>query len=97
MSTTVTEPEVENMAKIQFPPPSVGEYIALKCFKYKDFLPQIAKVRDISESDVEVEWLDGSYTSIWVHWKDRGKIIVEKFPRRALIGAVVLTPSMRLK
>ena len=101
-NATEVQPEAENKTlaieeKKMFPLPSVGDYIALRCFKYKDFIPQIAKVRCISESDVEVEWLDGSYTGIWVPWKDRGKVIVEKFPKRAVTGTIVLTASMRLK
>ena len=102
ISLTATEPEAENETSEEsvttlFPLPSVGDYIALRCFKYKDFIPQIAKVRHISESDIEVEWLDGSYTGIWIPWKDHGKIIVKKFPRRAVIGVIALTASMRLK
>ena len=69
ISFNATEPEAENEILEQekmFPLPSVGDYIALRCFKYKDYIPQIAKIRCISESDMEVEWLDGSYTGIWV-------------------------------
>ena len=92
-----TEPKPDNEVNKTFPLPSVGDYVALKCFKYKDFVPQIAKLCNISESDVEVEWLDGTYTGIWVLWKDCGKVIAETFPRRAVIGARALTASMRLK
>ena len=100
ISLNATESEATNEMLEQekmFPLPSVGGYVALRCFKYKDFIPQIAKVRRISESDIEVEWLDGTYTGIWVPWKDRGKVIVETFPKRAVIGAIVLTASMTLK
>ena len=74
ISFNATEAENETLEhEKMFPLPSVGDYIPLRCFKYKDFIPQIAKVRCISKSDMEVEWLDGSYTGIWVPWKDRGK------------------------
>ena len=84
-------------SKTKFPLPVVGEYVALKCFKYKDFLPHIAKLSSIDETTVQVEWLDGTYSGTWAYWKDRGKVIIETFPRRALIGAINMTASMRLK
>ena len=77
--------------------PAVGEYVALRCFKYKDFLPQIGRLSSINETTVQVEWLDGSYSGIWAYWKDRGKVIVETFPRRALVGGINMSASMRLK
>ena len=80
-----------------FPFPTVGDYVALKCEKYKEFLPQIAKVRNINEADITVDWLNGSYGDVWTSWKYRGKVIVETFPRRAIIGGIKLTASMRLK
>ena len=36
------------------------------------------------------------YGDVWTSWKYRGKVIVETFPRRAIIGGIKLTTSMIL-
>lgn len=62
-----------------------------------EYLPQIGKLCAMDDASVTVEWLDGSYSGVWVFWKSRGKIIKETFPRRAVIGAIVMRPAMRIK
>ena len=96
-STSDAEPGIEESDTQKFPIPVIGDYVALRCFKYKDYLPQIGRLSSINDTTVEIEWLDGSYSGIWVYWKHRGKLISETFPRRALVGAINLSASMRLK
>ena len=76
--------------------PAVGCYVTLKCQKYKEWIPQIGQVERIDESQVTIDWLDGTYTGTWTFWKYRGKAVREVFPRRAVINQVKFTPAMRL-
>ena len=64
-----------------------------------EYLPQIGKLCAMDGASVTIEWLDSSYSGVWVFWKSRGKIIKETFPQRAVyvIGAIVMTPAMRIK
>jgi len=74
-----------------------GDYVTLKCQKYKEFVPQIGKVVAINEATVKVQWLEGEYDEEFKFWKGRrGKIITEDFPKRAVIGRINLTASMKL-
>jgi len=74
-----------------------GDYVSLKCQKYKEFLPQIGKVITVKDATLKVEWLEGEYTEEFKFWKGRrGKTIIEEFPKRAVMGKVTLTASMRL-
>ena len=68
----------------------------LKCERYKDFVPQIGRLKAIKEASITVQWLEGEYEGKWKFWKDRGKIIQESFPRRALIREISFTDSMEL-
>lgn len=36
-------------------------------------LPQLGKVVAIDESSVKVDWLVGSYSSIFTFWKEKGR------------------------
>ena len=79
---------------------AVGKYVVLTCEKYKEFIPQIAKLKTINKScgTVKVEWLHGSYHSTWIEWKYRGKVIIETVPQRSVLHApLTFTPAMRLK
>ena len=76
----------------------VGSFIAVCCEKYKDFTPQIGRVKSFDESSVILEWLDGTYTSTWIFWKYRNKIITETLPLRAVLHSPIsFTKAMRLK
>lgn len=80
--------------------PAIGKYIALSCNKYKEFIPQIAKLKSIDDSAgiIEVEWLHGVYNGTWIFWKARGKMITETLPQRSMLhGPISFTKSMRLK
>ena len=77
--------------------PTVGSIVALKCTKYKDFLPHIGEIKELNQTTVTVAWLNGQYTSIWTYWKNRGKVITETFPVRAIIKPIQLTKGMRLR
>ena len=78
--------------------PVVGSYTAVCCQKYKDFIPQIGKIKSITEGSLLIEWLDGTYTSTWVFWKYRNKVVTETLPLRAtLYSPIIFTKSMRLK
>jgi len=37
----------------------VGDFVALKCEKYKEFVPQVGKIIAINEATVKVQWLEG--------------------------------------
>ena len=76
----------------------MGSFVAVCCNKYKDFTPQIGKVKSFDESSLILEWLDGTYTSTWVFWKHKKKIITETLPLRAVLHCpLYFTKSMRLK
>ena len=64
------------------------------CEQYKDFLPQIGKLKKINESTITVQWLEGEYEGKWKFWKNRGKIIQESFPIRALIREITFDKEM---
>ena len=64
------------------PTPVVGSFTAFCCEKYKDFAPQIGRVKSFDGSSLVLEWLDGTYTSIRIFWKHRNKIITETLPLR---------------
>jgi len=55
------------------------------------------KVITVKDATLKVEWLEGEYTEEFKFWKGRrGKTIIEEFPKRAMMGKVTLTASMRL-
>lgn len=91
LPTTLTPDEdLENPVKR-------GSMVALRLHKYKDEIPQIGRVMEITELDITVEWWVGTYHSTWIEWKDRGKAIRETFPRNAIIrNNVSFTKSHRL-
>ena len=63
-----------------------------------DFAPQIGRIKSFDGSSLVLEWLDGTYTSIWVFWKHNNKIITETLPLRAMLHSpIAFTKSMRLK
>ena len=74
----------------------MGNIIALKCHKYKDFLPHIAEVKEIDDSSVTINWMNGSYSGTWTYWKSRGRVIVETYPNRAILMTIKLTKAQRL-
>ena len=79
---------------------AVGHYVALSCNTYKEFIPQIARLKNINETagTILVEWLHGAYHGTWIFWKTRGKVITETLPRRSILHTPVsFTKSMRLK
>ena len=97
-SSSSKEKETEKKArKSTHHAPKVDDYVALKCEKYKEFLPQIGRLTEINETNITIEWLDGSYTGTWVYWKTRGKVITEDFPRRAIMQTIQLTPAMKIR
>ena len=49
------------------------------------------------EGSVTIEWLDGTYTGVWAYWRDKGKVITETLPKRAVVAAIHMTRSMRLQ
>ena len=55
--------------------PAIGQYIALSCNSYKEYIPQIAKLKKIDDGSgvIEVEWLHSTYHGNWILWKARGK------------------------
>ena len=91
------EPLESGSATVQEDLYQPGDYVTLKCQKYKEFLPQIGKVVAVSDATIKVEWLEGDYEEEFKFWKGRrGKIVTEEFPKRAVMGRVTLTASMRL-
>ena len=52
--------------------PTEGEYVAVKCNKYKDRL-LIGKVIELKSNAFILEWLQGRYTSQWRPWTGREK------------------------
>ena len=59
----------------------VSDYVAMKIERYRQELPQIGKVKEINSSTVTVEWLIGSYSGIFMFWKERGVIICDSSRR----------------
>ena len=55
----------------------------------------VVKVTDV---EVEVEWMIGSYTSVWTTWKPKDKSNIERVHRNAVImSGIELTKTKRLK
>lgn len=79
-------------------PYKVGQYVAMCCYKYKEYKPQIAKVKKINASTriVQIDWLDGDYDSSWAVWKVGGRIIKDSVPIRAILAHVDLSSDMRI-
>ena len=59
--------------------------VALRLHKYELDVPQIGKAVELSDMDVTVEWWHVNYSSVWIEWKEKGKVIVETFPRNAVL------------
>ncbi len=74
----------------------MGDYIALKCEHYKGCLPQVAQLTNVNDTEIEFNWLNGTYSGLWAFWKSKRKVVSEALPRRALIRKVELSSSMRL-
>ena len=72
--------------------------MALSCKLYENDLPQLGKLCAVNEDNsVTIDWLIGTYSSIFKAWTKKGQQIRETFPRRAIMGRVTLTSGMRLK
>ena len=77
--------------------PVVGSFAAFCCEKYKDFAPQIGRMKSFDGSSLVLEWLNGTYTSTWIFWKYKNKIVTETLPLRAMLHSpIAFTKSMRL-
>ena len=81
------------------PTPVVRNFAAFCCEKYKDFSPQIGRIKSFDGSSLVLEWLDGTHTtSTWIFWKHSNKIITETLPLRAMLHSpIAFTKSMQLK
>ena len=75
------------------------------CFipKYKDEEPQIGKIISFpndQSTDIEVEWMVGTYTECWVVWRKRqGKGYItwkETVPVDAILFPITLNENGRL-
>ena len=62
-SSSITS--VEDTSKIE-----IGHLIAVYCDNYANE-PAIAKCMEISESEVKVTWMKGTYSSAWKTWMIR--------------------------
>ena len=53
---------------------------------------------NISKDKVEIEWMVGTYSSLWNTWKTKGKSIKERVDKKAILqSGFELTRSNRLK
>lgn len=68
--------------------------------EYRDEIPQIGRVLTVEEEVVTIEWLQGTYSSLWKVCKRReGRNVVpwvEDIPKTAIISKVELTKGQRL-
>ena len=71
------------------PTPVVRSFAPFCCEKNKDFAPQIGRIKSFDGSSLVLEWLDGTYTSTWIFWKHRNKIITETLPLRAMLHSPI--------
>ena len=77
--------------------PTVGKFAALRLKKYDDEVPQIAKVKTITNLEVTVEWWIGRWGDTWTEWKQQGKAVEETVHQNAIIMAPIeLSRSNRL-
>ena len=75
----------------------VGEFVALRLFKYNDEIPQIGKVVELDEMNVTIEWWIGTFRDIWRQWKEKKNVVKETFHRNTIIKrGITFTKSMRL-
>ena len=79
-------------------PYQVGQFVAMCCHKYKEYKPQIAKLRKINASSgtVQIDWLDGNYERGWKIWKIRGRIIKYTVPILAILAQVQFCTDMHI-
>ncbi len=79
-----------------------GSLVALFVPMYKNEIPQIAKVVSVPSegSDLDIEWLQGTYTGVWSTCKRReGRTYVpwvETVKRSDVLFPVKLTKGMRI-
>lgn len=74
------------------------KFAALRLIKYSDEIPQIGMVVKVTDLEVEVEWMLGSYASVWTPWKPKDKSNIERVHRNAVImSGIELTKTKRLK
>ena len=52
----------------------VGQFAAMKLKKYNDEIPQIGKVKNVREKEIQVEWWIGRWNNTWRMWKTRGAV-----------------------
>ena len=88
-SSHSTEPDIE-----------VGNLVAVDLPQYEEW-PQIGKVLNVTERNIEVQWYDGAYTEPWIPVKRKvnGKNVYwnETIPLASVVLAnVELTRSCRL-
>ena len=74
--------------------------IAVRCANYKD-RPLLGRVKEVSDSGVEIYWFMGSYTGKWKEWtgKEGGKktIYTDTIPYKDILHTHIhFTSSMRL-
>lgn len=60
--------------------------MALRLHKYKDEIPQIARIVRITDFEITIEWWVGTFHGIWIEWKERGRVIKETFPKNAVLS-----------
>ena len=65
----------------------VGQFAAIKLQKYNDEIPQIGKVKNVREKEIQVEWWTGRWNNTWRMWKTKGAVNIETFPRTAILMA----------
>lgn len=74
------------------------KFAALRLVKYSDEIPQIGMVVKVTDTEVKVEWMLGSYASVWTPWKPKDNSNVETVHRNAVImSGIELTKTKRLK
>ena len=56
--------------------------VAVLLQKYELDIPQIGRAVELSDMDITVEWWHGTYSSVWMEWKEKGKVIIETFSKK---------------
>ena len=76
----------------------VGKFAALCLNQYKHEVPQIGKVLKVSDDQVDIEWIVGTFSSVWIPWMTKGKKMNVTVHRNVVIvSAIELSKSNRLK
>lgn len=77
-----------------------GSLVACYIEKYQDEEPQIARIINVKQSEVEVHWMHGSYFDPWypckVKWGHSYKPWIEQIPQSSILYEVQLSNTQRL-